>query len=51
MSTLQGGFGTVQWIEPSQYLASTPDTIVLSQPGRILQVRVGVQGVVATLPP
>ncbi|KAF5830618.1 hypothetical protein DUNSADRAFT_14265 [Dunaliella salina] len=33
-----GGFGTVQWIEPSQYLSSAPDSIVLNQPQRTLAV-------------
>ncbi|MEW5299447.1 MAG: hypothetical protein WDW36_002465 [Sanguina aurantia] len=33
-----GGFGTVQWIVPSEYLTSNPDEIVLSNPSKILQV-------------
>lgn len=35
----QGGFGTVQWIEPSHYLSQRPDNIVLNSPTRTLQVR------------
>jgi len=34
----QGGFGTVQWIEPQHFLASRPDSIVLKHPTRTLQV-------------
>lgn len=34
-----GGFGTVQWIVPTEYLTSNPDEIVLSNPNKILQVR------------
>ncbi|GFR43747.1 hypothetical protein Agub_g4859, partial [Astrephomene gubernaculifera] len=33
-----GGFGTVQWIAPEEYLAATPDEIVLSNPNHVLQV-------------
>ncbi|KAG2453613.1 hypothetical protein HYH02_001829 [Chlamydomonas schloesseri] len=33
-----GGFGTVQWIAPDEYLASTPDEIVLNNPNHILTV-------------
>ena len=33
-----GGFGTVQWIAPDEYLASTPDEIVLNNPNNILTV-------------
>lgn len=33
-----GGFGTVQWIVPNEYLTSNPDEIVLSNPNKILQV-------------
>ncbi|GLC37779.1 hypothetical protein PLESTB_001476000 [Pleodorina starrii] len=32
-----GGFGTVQWIAPDEYLGATPDEIVLSNPGVVLQ--------------
>ena len=28
-----GGFGTVQWIAPDEYLSSRPDDIVLGEPG------------------
>ncbi|GIL70996.1 hypothetical protein Vretimale_4078 [Volvox reticuliferus] len=33
-----GGFGTVQWIAPDEYLGATPDEIVLSNPAHILHV-------------
>ncbi|GIL46845.1 hypothetical protein Vafri_3722 [Volvox africanus] len=33
-----GGFGTVQWIAPDEYLAATPDEIVLNNPAHILHV-------------
>lgn len=32
-----GGFGTVQWISPEDYLASRPDEIVLGKPTATLQ--------------
>ena len=35
-----GGFGTVQWIDPTEYLSSKPDDIVLDHPSHTLQVRV-----------
>ncbi|KAG2499004.1 hypothetical protein HYH03_003190 [Edaphochlamys debaryana] len=33
-----GGFGTVQWISPEEYLGSSPDEIVLNNPNAVLQV-------------
>lgn len=34
-----GGFGTVQWLTPEEYLGSTPDTVVLdAPPPRVLQM-------------
>ena len=33
-----GGFGTVQWISPQEYLSSCPDDIVLDNPTRTLQL-------------
>lgn len=33
-----GGFGTVQWVDVAEYTAVTPDSIVMHQPHRILQV-------------
>ena len=36
-----GGFGTVQWIDPQEYLLSCPDAIVQHQPAKTLQVRGG----------
>ncbi|PNH11675.1 hypothetical protein TSOC_001474 [Tetrabaena socialis] len=33
-----GGFGTVQWIPPDEYLGASPDQIVLNNPNHILQV-------------
>jgi hypothetical protein len=32
-----GGFGTVQWISPQEYLSAPPDDIVLDNPTRTLQ--------------
>ena len=34
-----GGFGTVQWVDVAEYAATTPDSIVLDNPHRTLQVR------------
>jgi hypothetical protein len=34
-----GGFGTVQWLDVAEYMAATPDSIVMHQPLRVLQVR------------
>jgi hypothetical protein len=34
-------FGTVQWIEPKDYLASQPDAVVLDKPMKTLQARIG----------
>lgn len=33
-----GGFGTVQWLDVAEYMAATPDSIVMHQPLRVLQV-------------
>lgn len=33
-----GGFGTVQWISPTEYLTSKPDDIVLDRPNTTLQM-------------
>jgi len=33
-----GGFGTVQWIDPAEYLNSPPDAVVLDSPTRTLQM-------------
>ena len=33
-----GGFGTVQWVDVAEYTAVKPDSIVMHQPHRILQV-------------
>lgn len=33
-----GGFGTVQWVDVAEYAATVPDTIVLDNPHRTLQV-------------
>jgi len=33
-----GGFGTVQWIDPGEYLSATPDTIATNGPQQTLQV-------------
>lgn len=33
-----GGFGTVQWVDVAEYAATTPDSIVLDNPHKTLQV-------------
>lgn len=33
-----GGFGTVQWLDPAEYLSASPDEILLANPNHILQV-------------
>ena len=33
-----GGFGTVQWVDVAEYAATKPDSIVLDNPHRTLQV-------------
>lgn len=33
-----GGFGTVQWVDVSEYAATQPDTIVLAEPHKTLQM-------------
>ena len=33
-----GGFGTVQWVDVQEYAATQPDSIVLHEPVRTLQV-------------
>jgi hypothetical protein len=33
-----GGFGTVAWIQPSEYLAALPDAVVLDNPMQTLHV-------------
>lgn len=34
-----GGFGTVQWVDVSEYTAAKPDEIVADDPHHTLQVR------------
>jgi hypothetical protein len=34
-----GGFGTVQWVDVKEYATVKPDTIVMQQPHRTLEVR------------
>lgn len=33
-----GGFGTVQWVDVAEYAATIPDSIVLDNPHKTLQV-------------
>ena len=33
-----GGFGTVQWVDVAEYAATTPDSVVLDNPHKTLQV-------------
>jgi len=36
-----GGFGTVQWVDVAEYAATSPDSIVLDNPHKTLQVQMG----------
>ena len=33
-----GGFGTVQWVDVAEYAATQPDSIVMNEPHKTLQV-------------